>query len=251
MNIIVAYRYQMKENYNGCCIYYGVILCILISFFIGMSIVNSTASAGEISGFDAASIIFLFVTGVCAFGETFRMFLQNGVSRKTLFKSRLLTMISLAAIFALIDTVILSVAKGASTHFTNVSCLSLYDSIYRQRISEIGFLLTRIESIMFDFCLYCLALSMGYFIALLYYRMSKGLKIAVSVGVPVCCFMVLPILDSTLLNGKISYVLKKVIEVLVGTKTMNPYNALITCLILSVVLSGLAWRLIKKATIKA
>ena len=59
-------------------------------------------------------MVFLFIAGLNSFKENFGMLLQNGVSRRTMFTGRLLTMVSLCVGMTLMDRALLLLFRGVS-----------------------------------------------------------------------------------------------------------------------------------------
>ncbi len=59
-------------------------------------------------------------------------------------------------------------------------------------------------SLLFAVAFYLAASMFGYFITVLYYRLNKGGKIAVSVGVPAVVFVALPLVGAFVLNNTIN-----------------------------------------------
>lgn len=89
MNMKAAYRYQVTDNIKAILTYYITLNVVYLLAISGVAVVvsynNGTPVSGQFSGFEMSSIIFLFITGLCYFKDTFGMLLQNGISRKTLF----------------------------------------------------------------------------------------------------------------------------------------------------------------------
>lgn len=86
---------------------------------------------------------------------------------------------------------------------------------------------------------------LGYLITTMYYRMSKSLKLIVSIGVPGFLFMLLPIIDFNLFKGAIYSGFKQVLTVSFGNFLM-----MVSCIVLYAVSTALSWLLVKKAIVK-
>jgi hypothetical protein len=102
------------------------------------------------------------------------------------------------------------------------------------------------------FVAYCWIMMAGFFITSLYYRMNKGAKIAVSVGVPVLLFYVLPILDFYLLKNALSKALLNFVSFAWGLSNgCNPFIGVASMLVLGAVSAALAWSLVRRVNVKA
>lgn len=250
MNILASYRYQMEDNKKGVGVYYLVIACVFAFFFIMTLLLDTLGDpvSGQLGGFDFATIIFLFVASLNSFKENFGMLLQNGISRKTLFYGRLLTSVSIAFVMAIIDKLLLLAFKALSSSTDgNLVCSSLFEQAYQFNNDQLS---THFISFLLSLLLYMTISSIGYFITILYYRLGKSGKIAISVALPVGLFMVFPLLDYILTRGRISARISILIDTAFGLSTNRPGNAMITCLLLFILLSLISWLMIKRAAIK-
>lgn len=240
-----AMIYQISEMKKPLLIYYAIIFFLLLASFLTTEVfLHISANGTTINGIEISSMIFIFVCGLNSFKEPFRMFLQNGLSRKTLFLSYLCSLLSVTGVMAIVDTSI-----GAIGHSLG-SYQSAFHEFYWQHFSAagpgqvfVGFALSLL--------LYTTSALTGYFIASLYYRMNKGLKLLVSIGVPVLLIIVLPIVDMGYANGVISRGLGEILLLASGVKAgYNPLYPLGSCIILSSVLAGLTYLLQRRAVIK-
>lgn len=233
-----AMRYLLQSYRNPILLFYGISL----SAFLLLSIITNVWVATvepdmNINGLNVASMIFLFVCGLNAFKEDFNLFLQNGVSRKTQFTAQCLIHPVVAVAMAAVDVVVAELLAAFIPYD------SLYGMIYGKALESgfSGFVL----HLAWLFCLYLFVLFFGYLITVLYYRMGNKLKVLVSVGVPVFCVLVLPLLD-TLLNHRISDLLLNLVKTVFGLQ--NEPNPLIGMLFLlaCAAVCGLFTRLLQR-----
>lgn len=184
-----AVRYQLRSYRNPILIFYGIILLVyvLLSTIVKVQIFIEDQDL-TMNGLNIASVIFLFVCGLNSFKEDFNFFLQNGVSRRTQFTALCLIQPVVAVVMAAVDSFI------ARLIALFLPCESLFGMIYGGSL-EAGFSGFLLQTA-WMFCLYLFALVLGYLITVLYYRMGTTLKVLVSVGVPVFCALVLPLLDA-------------------------------------------------------
>ncbi len=251
MRQLTAFHYQLIQHKKAIFIYYSVIMCITLSLYLGVIVISSGDSSSSIQGVEVGTAIFLFVVGLNSFKENFGMLLQNGVSRKNLYKSRIAVTFTIAAIMVVIDNVYMLVLKFLSNLSYNFSSGSLYDQIYNnQKTSKISVLQMHSESYLFSFFMYTAFMALGYFITILFYSMGKRGKIAVGAGVPIVLTMVLPSIDSLFFKGSISTVIYKFLDFAFGISSVNPFHAILTFLMLFLVCSTLSWWLLKRVMIK-
>lgn len=250
MNILPSYRYQMADHKKSILIFYIVVIGLSLIFGFGSALILSShdgAVQGSSKGNEMATVIFLFVVGLCTFKETFLLSLQNGVSRKTLFTAKLLTMLSVAVIMSLIDKVyylIFTASMSATNdHFT---VATFYEGLYPSSTADTGALQLHVESFFFEILLALAAMAAGYFITIMFYRLNRTGKVIVGAGVPVLFLMVIPWVDQYFLGGTITLALVKLILTAVNT----PSHMAVTCLLAIVVFNALAFTLMRKAVVK-
>jgi hypothetical protein len=179
------------------------------------------------------------------------MFIQNGVSRKTMFVGRMLTILSVCTIMAVIDKIILIVGKFVFEYLFRMSFTGLFEMIYQPHVINIGNLQMHIEGFLFNLCFYLAAITFGYFVAVAFYRMSNIVKIIVGVGIIMIMFNGLPMLDALLLNGAITKAVVNAISFAFGYHNgYNPYFGMVTFLLISAVFAALSWLMMRKAAVK-
>ncbi len=245
MRIKSVIKYNLSEMKTSIMVFYVVIAAVmaLIGFsFIMMSGNNTNVNSG---GTEAATVIFIFVVGLNSFKNNYLFLSTNGISRKTQFMG----FVSSAFIICVILSVIDGIYSNILPQFIN------YESMFYQLYYTWADVLPKIQGIMTGFIwsisLYFLAVASGYFITILYYRMNKILKIAVSITVPSVMFVVLPIVDGNYAEGKISNFLWNAMRTLGGfTVEMNPFTGVLSMTAGAVIILGLAYLLVRKAGVK-
>ena len=255
-------KYQLSDMKRPVAIFYFVMFCILVLGFtafrfnnvsVGSSVMmSSTSISGTgFSGMEAASVIFLFVCGLNSFKEFFRMLTQNGVSRKTIFIGRIITFVTVCAGMAVIDRIILVVAKLITSYFPGAHFIGLFEMIYAGRETQVSGFNMHIDGMFFNFCLYLAFIAIGYFITIGFYRMNKIAKISVAIGVPMILFNAIPFLDAALLHGVIGRTLYNTLTFAFGFQNgANPYFGMVTCLLIFGIFAGLSWLVMRKAVVK-
>ena len=252
MNIKTAVQYRLFDSKRAIMILYTTILSILLLTFLLASLAMQNYGLHDLSSLEIATMVFLFVIGLNSFREVFRMFVQNGISRKTMFFSQVIFTFILSVGMAFIDkwAVFLgSLSKKVNVNFT---CTGFFELLYGQRYA--GYtnrIPMHLEGFIFNICNYAALMMLGYFITILYYRMNKGQKVTVSVGVPVFLIVVLPILDSILFQRAVGKMISSIWRVAFGfSNGYNPYFGMVTGLFATAVFGGLSWLMIRKTSVK-
>ncbi len=250
MNLKPAFKYQLADHKSSVIIFYFCIMAVTALSLISVML-STSASTAMYGGLELASAIFLFVTGLNSFSEPFRMLMQNGVSRRSIFKSRVMVFLVLAFAMAMIDKVINLIGLSIASLVERFHWFSLYEQIFVERAARMNGFTLALESTLFDACLYLAALGLGYFITIMYYRLNKNGKIAVSVGVPVGLMIGLPLLERFVTGGRIGWALYRFIFFAFGIRTANPYASMTTFAISFLVLCGFGWLMMRKAVVKS
>lgn len=244
MNIKASCWYQIEENKKGIAIYYFVVACVAVVTFL------STPGGVQMNGFDFATVIFLFVVGLCSFKDNFGMLMQNSVTRKTIFFGRLATTAGVALGMAVADKIFQIIINLLFTRNGNPFYENMYEQFYAPKLGYMSSFGIIVESFLLSFFLY-LALSMvGYMITILFYRLGKGGKIAVGVGVPVTWCVIVPILDFRFFDGRLSMLFSRFADFSFGITEVKPQNAMITCLLLFIFTAIISWLLMRKAVVR-
>ena len=136
-----------------------------------------------------------------------------------------------------------SIIFGSERNF-----VSEYTLLFGETINDSFFIST-----LWVFALMFSIISCGFFISFLYQKMNKTATIAVSVGVPVFIFMIVPALDSFVFNGGITAVSAKVLSFILGTVNGIQYPMLSVGLlvIVGIVIFGITYlALVRKMNFK-
>lgn len=247
-----AYRYQIWEHKKSIINYYCVVICLVIALLISaLGIMNNDNSHGAVNfnGLDISTMIFLLILSRFTFKSSFGMMLQNGISRLSLFKSRIITMLSISFLMAVIDNVLLSTTNLFSSAFKgSIAIYSLFDELYSsfQGIPIIMVLL----KFMFCFFQYFTFMAGGMFLAILFYRIGRAAKIAICGGVAVLLFIILPLIDLNFTNGMITSALWNLLDFMYGASAVNPLHSYITGILLIIILSAASWLLLRRAVVQ-
>lgn len=253
MNTQKVVKYQINEFKASMLVFVLVILALML--LIGISVVNINVNGGEsniMGGMEFGIVIFLFIVGLNYFRETFRLMIQNGVSRKTMFKGVLISTAIIAVMMSLINEVILVIGKAFDASSESLTFEGAFEQVYGVRYAGGGMgLQMTFEGLLFLVCISAAAMMFGFLITTMYYRLNKLAKILVSVVVPVFFIIIFPMVDFTLIGGRISYGIFRFMLFAFGfLNDANPYYGIVTCLIAFAVCAAISWLLIRRAPVK-
>ena len=155
-------------------------------------------------------------------------------------------MASISIIMSIMDRFIIIIGQMLSKVSDKIEITGFYDMRFKFR--NINRILFNLEAIFITIFIYLALILFGYFISSLYYRMNKAVKIVVSISVPAFVFILLPVLDYTIFEGKLIKLINDVLKFIFASE--NPYNMLISCILFIVVCVVLSWIVIRKAVEK-
>ena len=227
-------------------IYYCIFVCVIIG------LIAVSGGRSSMSGVEFSTVIFLFVCGLNSFKSNFYFAKSNGISRKTFIKGLLISIIPIALVMSIIDIIINRINNIFIKNPT------LYDMSYGNLLGDVGrihegvwiqsnSLATIFNTILFQFSLCLLAYVVGIVINMIYYRSNKYLKVLVSV-IPVV-FIIFNANFSTK-NPGLTMRINEFLDYIFGFNPVNVFACITTFLVLVVILSGVAFLLIRKAIIK-
>ncbi|KNZ43243.1 hypothetical protein [Acetobacterium bakii] len=260
MKLSAIYKYQLAEHRNSFLIFYAVIAAILAVVFGINALTGLTGIQYEVpiqvSGIDLAPAVFLFVCGLNAFKGNFKMALQNGISRKSLFINRIFVILTLSTGMALINQIVSLVGKLLASLSGTIVYESILEELYAQRYAgHSNEAWMYLESFLFYLAVFIVCFSIGYLITTVFYQMNKKQKISYIVGFYIIVFVILPLANTLLYHSgiisvQISEVLLRFLDIIMGVSAQNPYIGIFSLLILSILINGSSWLLIRKAGVK-
>ena len=252
MKLKAAVKYRMEETRKALLTFFAILVAITAALGVGaVSISVPDHIDISLSGGETASVIFVFVLGLCAFKETFRLLLQNGLSRRTMFLSYVITALLVSGAMSILVNLLNAFGKVLSAGHPNLHFAYMTEVMYGDRYQAAGQAQVFLESLLFFFFLFAFAMTAGYLITTGFYRLSRAGRIAAGVGIPVFLLIVLPIFDGLIMGGRISiFVFETFIRAFGLGGAQNPFIAMGSCLLGFVVFSGLEWLLARRAVIR-
>lgn len=187
MRLLPLLKYRMRDLLRGLLIMVLVIAALLAVF----TFIN-TMTSGEVSGNVTTSSIFgiaIFVFGITAVREDMRIGIQNGAGRGTSFLASLISFVILGAAMAVVNTVGGSIWNRFDTGvgFTSLSTMIFFEKVIPTNTEEY------LASLMVTFSAYIFFSTLGSFISLMYWRLSKLGKWLVSLGFGVAFLLLISV----------------------------------------------------------
>lgn len=249
MKLKHSIRFYIREIAFSCGIYYGVNLLV---FLIGGVITIGYSSEADInvnSSTDIGSPILIFVWGLLLCGSYIKFFLQNGVSRKTMFTGAACSMGLLSAAVALIDAFVrLLLQQIGNTQ------MSLYAALYRNGEMFGGDSFSTVPEVLtlwlWTTFFYLFVGLLGMLVGLAFYRLSKIGKIILGVGLGGGLVVLLPLLETTVTHGAIVRWFGRTLQFLFGISdplSPNPYIWIVSAVCLSAALLLFGFLLFRRA----
>ena len=244
MKLNAAFRYQLFDHKTSVMVYYIVIIAmsLLIGLGLGlfanvdgvnMPVQNEMESSLSFSG---ATAVFLFISGLCAFKENFLFAMQSGVSRRTLFCSRLMAFGALAVFMTVADYVLGYVFVFIVTLGVGMNLAAAVSTSFAALVMHL---------------LYAFAvLALGYCVTILFFRLNKVGKILVGAGVPVFFMILLPMFDGFVTGGVIMRAIGSFIGQILRLISSQSVWGYLIVIGAAVVFALLSWLMMRRAAVK-
>lgn len=230
-------KMNINDMIKACIIFYCIVIA---SSILSVVLENSNITINIMTkGLEISTVIFLFVCGLNSFKENFYFSQSNNISRKAFITGIISSIFLISIAMAVIDVIINRVINI----FTKMP--SVYDMLYGNyrgidilktstNWTQDNSIIVIISSILICFALYCISYILGLAISMLYFRCNTIMKILISViGVLLLNVFsfVFDIPDSKMVSG-------------------NIYLGLLCAISTFIILSGIAFLLIRRAEVK-
>lgn len=249
MNLKAIYKYQVRDFVYLWGIYFFVIVALQV-FAVLMLRMSGEESTGTFSGHEMGSIIAGFIAGCVCYKESFLMLVQNSISRKKMFIGRSLVIISNGVIFTAMNPLFMLSYKLLFFGDNRVEYVDVLRGIFPKFYSGVGEFGGFMISSLFWIFVVIAATMLGYFMGAFYYKISKVLRLTISIGLPVFLFILWPFVDTMLWGGRATGKVLTLFNTIMGVNAQNPFIGVATGIIATVILGGLSYLLLLKAQIK-
>lgn len=243
-------KYQIYTAWFTLFIAFLVYLAIFI-FGISMFWVSDGNSTGTNNGAEMTAFIICFVLYVSNYGENMRFAIQNGRTRKDILISTIIS-IALSSILLSIFSQLFNVVE--TFVYRNVSngdytYQSITQMLYNTGNSTFSSFLS---GFVYATAVLLVCGAAGMFLASAFARAGKIGRVAIAAGVPVFCFVIMPIMIGFIAVKApgFLYWIARVLFVILGFKSGNPYIGSLTFLIVALLLAFLSFLINRKLEIK-
>ena len=251
MKLKQSIRYQLADFIGPVIVYYGVVVALHVVACLAWIFTPANIHLG--GGLTVFSGLFLFICGLCSFHDNLPMHLQNGVSRKTMYTAWLVVTGIVSACMAAVDTVLATLIDLLDLPIWGYGSANLFLTLFD--LDSLAFgqtLVNTLFSIPFSFVLLALAMTLGYFIVVFFYRLPVKLRIVVGACAGFLLFFGLPgakILDTNLLGEGLRAFFRQYLEPVLEFIWENPFALMGTWAVAAVVLSALSWLLMRRTAV--
>lgn len=232
-------KYQIMTSGKSVLMYYGIYLMVVFALILLMSV--SGGNNGSINNMEFSSAIFLFVSGLNSLKQDLHFFLANGLTRRTLFLSVVMSGGLMAVGMVMLDYVCRVVLDLFITNqnFTN----NLYFLAFPNQPAYLAYV--------YMFAFYLFVFFLGFATTNIYYALNKLGKTLFSVSVPMLLFVALPYIDSTYFHYSIMSRLKDWIIAGLGLYPNNqPWIGVGMFTLVSAVFAIFSYFLMRRTTLK-
>ncbi|MGM9987156.1 MAG: hypothetical protein ACI35O_08005 [Bacillaceae bacterium] len=239
MKTVAFMKYRVDWMTKQFLIFYSILLLILTMLSIASITSNGTFSS---SGLDLISIIFIFVMGIVSFKESFYFSQANHISRKSCFNSFIFTIIPFGFGAGLVEVVINRLYNLFVSSPMNVEMIYSNVADFENWV-QTNDVKTLVTIVLFQGFLYIFVLALGFLLGLIYYRLPGWMKAFGIIG-PIAAVIGFQLLAAY--NPSII----KFMDWAFGITTCNPYAAVGSFTVGTILLLLISQLLMRKVTIK-
>ena len=250
MKLKQSIRYQLADFIGPVIVYYGVVVALHVVACLAWIFSAIRIYMG--GGLSAFSTVFLFICGLCSFHDNLPMHLQNGVSRKTMYTAWLAVTGIVSAFMAAADTVLAVLIDLLDLPIWGYGSANLFFTLFD--LDGLAFgqtLVNTLFSILFSFVLLALAITLGYFIVVFFYRLPVKLRIVVGACAGFLLFFGVPGLQlvNDALGYPFSYIAEHYLWPLEDAIVASPLLTMGTWAVAAVALAAVTWLILRRTTV--
>lgn len=242
-------KYQLSDFRNVFLVYFLIMLVLHIWCAAG-TLIEDGSGMYQVNSADFSSIIVFFITALSSFSETFNMWMQNHVSRKSIMKGLLLASIIVGAVNAVFDWLLVMIFKLVAAGNDSLIIGSGLSTSFPNYLEQAGTLAETVINLLFVTIGVAAFMMVGYFIAVIFYRAGKAARMVIAIGIPVSIFVALPIIIDTFSQTVVIEKFVKGFYFLIGATSGNPFYLLGTLTGVFIIFGALNYLLIIKMQVK-
>lgn len=250
MKLKAGIKLYLKEFSMGASVYYGISLGLTLIGIVLATISSSNGNTNINGTSEFGMFIFMFIMGILLFTTYMKFFLQNGVSRKTIFKSGIVSVAMFSLLFSLIDTLIVIVLQKLG----HKGMLLVYSSLYGGAEFGVGKELSSVSEFFFVWiwtaALYLFATFIGIITGLAFYRLTKIGRLLLGSVLGGGLIILLPIVEMTITKGAIVKSVFQFLKFIFGLQNISnptPMMWVLSSVIICAVLGIFSFLLLRRA----
>lgn len=223
---IAILRYQIGNNaLRAAAMYYAIMAAIVAGIAVLTRILGGSG-AMHISNLEFNTTIFLFVYGINILKPDLKFFSANGLTRKQLYFSIIITGLVMSGIMLMVDS-LFGFAYANMFQYENLG--RMFQLVYPG--SSI------VQHVLFGYCYYVMMFMSGFLVSNIYYKLNVIGKVIVSVGVPGLLLVGIPILNELYFSGRL---MKRMADMFVSVMGIYPNNNIMYGIAVLIVVS-ISW----------
>lgn len=235
--------YQLETSIKSILVYYSILIGILLLVLIQKKFMYPYSNI-QSNGIEMATAIFIFIMALNSFKSSFYFSQGNNVSRNSFIFGTIKSGVIISAALALIDIIINRIYN------LFIICPTNFDMIYRNSSYGVNSswqvilnhsVVNSLETYLWNLAVYIFLFMLGLLITIVYFRLNKLGQVVVSI---------IPVLLIVIISNFYIYIPTEVWDFIrnaFGANTKNPYMAILTFIILSILAITIQYLLIKKA----
>lgn len=240
MKIKSALKYKYKGAVKSILIFFTVLTLLLFGMALWFSQLAGENSTTYFSGYSFAAIIMMFVVGICSVRDDLRLFIQNGIARKTAFVSEIAVALFSAIVVSIGGEIFMLMGRLVSGRVERFFVQDLYPVIYAGGSTSLT-VWQHIESIALSSAFILAAFAGGMFFSLMFYRLNKAWSIVAAVSIP---FVLLGLIPNLL------YRYYAQTSAVVNFVAASSWNFVLVLLLLSVLTLFIDWMFARRVHIR-
>ncbi len=246
MKTLKVIKYNISSLTRSLIIFYSILAIMAILLTILLLFVEDGDSGINTNYSDTSTFIYAMIIGVVFFAEYFKAYLQNGISRKTMFKGYLGSFGVFALILAAAQVVFSLL--GLKLSFLK----SLADLIYYQRFDSIPLAMKTLEIFLIYLSMFLFVIFFGLFLGILFTKLTKIMKAIIPVSFALS-IIALVTLDGNFWKWAVANWFGRVLQFMGGftySTEGNPYFLIGSGICLAGLFSLFSWLMMRRATLK-
>ncbi|HCL4456632.1 TPA: hypothetical protein N2D04_000684 [Clostridium botulinum] len=236
-------KYQLETSIKPILIYYSILIGVLLLVLIQKSFMYPYSNI-QSNGIEMSTAIFIFIMALNSFKSSFYFSQGNNISRNSFIIGTIKSGIIMAAVLSLIDVIInrmYNIFIICPTNFDMICRNLSYGVNNSWQVMLNHSIANSLETYLWNLAVYIFLFMLGLLTTIIYFRLNKLGQVVVSI---------IPVLLIVIVNNFYSYIPTKAWDFIgnaFGANNKNPYIAILTFIILSILAIAVQYLLIKKA----